>query len=125
VRNEVQQAEIKLNPPHLGPLEVRLALHHEQAHILFFAADPSVRDALEGALPRLREMLDGNGIQLNQAQVSDQSFARQQREFGGHGPRPGVWSKRAAVAPPSEDIDPNPVQPQAGRAVLGLVDQYV
>lgn len=74
-----QGAEIKLNPPQLGPIEVRVQLQHEQAHISFTAQHASVREALEAALPRLREMFNANGFNLVDVNVSQHSFAEQQR----------------------------------------------
>lgn len=75
-----QGAEIKLNPPQLGPIEVRVQLQHEQAHISFTAQHASVREALEAALPRLREMFNANGFNLVDVNVSQHSFAEQQRQ---------------------------------------------
>jgi flagellar hook-length control protein FliK len=75
-----QGAEIKLNPPQLGPIEVRVQLQHEQAHISFTAQHASVREALEAALPRLREMFTANGFNLVDVNVSEHSFAEQQRQ---------------------------------------------
>lgn len=75
-----QGAEIKLNPPQLGPIEVRVQLQHEQAQISFTAQNASVREALEAALPRLREMFAANGFNLLDVNVSQHSFAEQQRQ---------------------------------------------
>ncbi|MCP5195785.1 MAG: flagellar hook-length control protein FliK [Gammaproteobacteria bacterium] len=83
VNNRMQEAEIRVNPPELGPLEVRMSLHQNQTNVTFFCHDAAVREAIENALPRLREMLDSQGIHLNHTQVSDQSLARQQTGSGG------------------------------------------
>ena len=72
-----QSATLTLNPPDLGPLQVVLNVSNEQASAHFFAAQPEVRQALEAALPRLREMMQDAGIQLGQANVSADT-ARQQ-----------------------------------------------
>jgi len=68
-----QSAELHLNPPHLGPLDVVLSVSGDQATALFTSAHAAVREAVEQALPKLREMLAGNGIMLGNATVSDQS----------------------------------------------------
>ncbi len=70
-----QWAALSLNPPHLGNVEVRLTLAAGEASAQFFSAQPAVRDALEAALPRLRELMAGAGIQLGDAQVRDQAFS--------------------------------------------------
>lgn len=72
-----QVADIALNPPHLGPLEVKLTLTGGEAGAQFFSPHAQVRDAIEAALPRLREMLADAGVTLGQAQVRDESFSRQ------------------------------------------------
>ena len=77
VNNRMQEAEIRVNPPELGPLAIRMSLHQNQTNVTFFCHEAVVREAIENALPRLREMLNSQGIYLNQAHVSDQS-ARQQ-----------------------------------------------
>lgn len=74
VREQLQHAELRLNPPHLGPLEVRLSLQPDQSVNLGFSASQlQVRDAIEAALPRLREMLVDGGLNLGDVNVSSQS----------------------------------------------------
>lgn len=68
-----QSATLTLNPPDLGPLQVVLNVTNGQADASFFAAQPEVRQALEAALPKLREMLGDAGISLGQANVSSGS----------------------------------------------------
>lgn len=65
-----QSASLTLNPPNLGPLQVVLNVTNDQATASFFAVQPEVRQAIEDALPRLREMMGDAGIQLGQASVS-------------------------------------------------------
>ncbi|HHH43650.1 MAG TPA: hypothetical protein ENK49_05880 [Gammaproteobacteria bacterium] len=81
----LQGARIQLNPAHLGPMEVRLQVQNDQASIQFHAAHGVVRDALEAALPRLREMFDASGVELVDVDVSGQSFAGQERASGERG----------------------------------------
>ena len=72
-----QVAELHLNPPELGPLKITLTLNHDQASAQFVSEHAAVRDALETAMPRLREMLADNGIALGNASVSSESFPEQ------------------------------------------------
>lgn len=65
-----QTASLTLNPPNMGPLQIVLNLSNDQATASFFSAQPEVRQALEAAFPRLREMLNEAGIELSQATVS-------------------------------------------------------
>lgn len=70
-RNE-QSAELHLNPPNLGPLDVVLKVHGDQATAMFTSPHAAVRDAVEQAMPKLREMMADNGITLGNTTVSDQ-----------------------------------------------------
>ena len=71
--NKDQTAELHLNPPHLGPLDVVLKVSGDQATALFTSPHAAVRDAIEQAMPRLRDMMADNGIMLGNATVSDQT----------------------------------------------------
>ena len=65
-----QSASLTLNPPDLGPMQVVLHVSNGQADASFFAAQPEVRQALEAAMPKLREMLGEAGVSLGQTSVS-------------------------------------------------------
>jgi len=71
-REGVQQAELRLNPANLGPVEVKLHMSNDQANVTFLAQNAATRDALEQALPKLRESFQENGMDLANANVSDQ-----------------------------------------------------
>ena len=77
--NELREAQLQLHPRSLGPIEVRIVYGHEQQlNVSFNAANPLARDALDAALPRLREMFEQQGLHLGDAGVSHQSFGEQQ-----------------------------------------------
>jgi Flagellar hook-length control protein FliK len=76
---KMQGAQVKLNPASLGPMEVRIQVQNDQASVQFTAHHAVVREALEAALPRLREMFEASGVQLVNVDVSGQSFTGQQR----------------------------------------------
>ena len=72
-----QQAEIKLNPAHLGPMEIKLTMNDDKATVSFVAQHAPVREALDSAIPRLREMLEQQGINLADVDVSTKSQQQQ------------------------------------------------
>lgn len=76
INQNIQSADIRLNPPHLGPLEVRIKMTDEGANVTFSSQHGVVRDAVEAALPKLREMLEGQGINLANTDVSEQNVAQ-------------------------------------------------
>ncbi len=73
VNGGLQQAEIKLNPAHLGPMKIKLSITDDQATVNFVAQHAPVREALDAALPRLKEMFEQQGLNLADADVSTQS----------------------------------------------------
>lgn len=75
--NDKQSAQLTLNPPHMGPIEISLNLDKGSASATFVSANAEVRDAIETALPRLREMFASAGIELGQTNVSAESFRQQ------------------------------------------------
>ena len=124
VNNQLQQAEIRVNPPDLGPIELRVSLQHNQTSVTFFCHEAAVREALETALPRLREMLGSQGITLNQAQVSDQSLAHQQTGGGGHPAFSQHDDRPPAYSPTREPIATEAELRPRARRLPGAVDDY-
>lgn len=80
IQMKAEGATIKLNPAHLGPIEVALKLNQDQAQISFVTATPQARDALEQNLSRLTSMLAQSGVQLTDAQVSYGGRQQQQEQ---------------------------------------------
>ena len=66
----VQSARLKLYPEHLGPLDVRIQIDDDGARVWFGAQHGQTREALEAAIPRLRELFADQGLQLVRADVS-------------------------------------------------------
>ncbi|MBV1891974.1 MAG: flagellar hook-length control protein FliK, partial [Gammaproteobacteria bacterium] len=77
--------ELRLNPAELGSVEVKLSNEGERTNVTFFAANPAAREALEAALPRLREMFADSGMQLANADVSDQSLQQEREQLADSG----------------------------------------
>jgi flagellar hook-length control protein FliK len=72
-RQGLQEAHIQVTPREMGPIEVRISLQQDQATVNFTAHNVVARDAIEAALPRLRDMLADSGLNLVQSEVSQQS----------------------------------------------------
>ena len=72
----VQVAELRLSPPNLGPLEVRLQVDGDRTHINILAPHAATREAVEAALPRLREMFAESGMNLGDVNVRQENTGR-------------------------------------------------
>lgn len=82
---KIGHAHIRINPENMGEIDVKLQLDGDRVHASFSSAHADVRHALESSLPRLREMLGEQGLQLSHADVGQQSTPQQQGDKGGTG----------------------------------------
>lgn len=74
---KISAAELRLDPPELGPMQVRVSVHQDQVQVTFTSPHANVREALDQGASRLREMFNEQGLSLN-VEVSDQSLSRRQ-----------------------------------------------
>lgn len=92
-----QHATLQLNPPQLGPLEIHLHIKDDQATALFVSPHGAVREAIEAAMPRLRDSFQDQGINLSGSCLSQnaaEQFAR--REDSGR--QPASWGSQQSDA---------------------------
>jgi flagellar hook-length control protein FliK len=94
---------------------VVLKVNGDQATALFTSPHAAVRDAIEQALPKLREMMADSGIMLGNATVSDNS-RNQQNESGNKnsGPRSGIGSITDTSAASSQSMRVSPISRHNG-----------
>ncbi len=86
-QNDQQVASLTMNPPDLGPVRVTLTVADGQASAAFVSLQPEVRQAIQDAVPRLKEMFADAGLQLQQASVDSGDAGRHSaaRTQHGHG----------------------------------------
>lgn len=118
-------AEIRVNPAHLGPLEICIQMEQDQASVHFATHDASVREAIEAAVPKLREMFGAREINLADINVTVSPGVSHESgtsaEFGrqsGFGDRSRSFPD--SVAAKNEDIPPNSGQAMANNGLLNL-----
>lgn len=95
-RNDQQSAQININPANLGPIQINLSLQGDQMSANFVSAHGEVRQAIEDALPRLREMLSNSGIALGDANVGAQ-LPQQQRDLSSQLAKPSRLADENAI----------------------------
>ncbi|MGF6487164.1 flagellar hook-length control protein FliK [Pseudomonas frederiksbergensis] len=70
----LKAADIQLQPAELGRLDIRVNMvPDQQTQVTFMSAHPSVREALDGQMHRLRDMFAQQGMGQVDVNVSDQS----------------------------------------------------
>ncbi|EDO25399.1 predicted protein, partial [Nematostella vectensis] len=99
VADNVQQAEIHLDPPELGSMEIKLQTTQEQASVQVQVQNPLVRDVLEANAQRLRDALAEQGLELAHFDVSEQQQqAGQGRDQQGSEDRNDGWQEEQSDA---------------------------
>jgi flagellar hook-length control protein FliK len=100
-------ARLKLHPEHLGELDVEITMDDGTAQVWFGTTSSQAREAIEGTLPRLREMFAEQGIQLTRTQVDagggqmgNSGFGQERRMTDGAGAWNDVpaWQSRRSGA---------------------------
>ncbi|MGB5347922.1 MAG: flagellar hook-length control protein FliK, partial [Woeseia sp.] len=116
---KLTSAEIRLNPAELGPLRVEIKVDDGNAQVNFTALHAVTREAIEQALPRLRELLAAEGLNLTGANVSEQGL---RRDAGGHEQSGGQQRTFAAEESAVDAGNGNGVA--AAKPGKGLVDTF-
>jgi flagellar hook-length control protein FliK len=125
VKEKHQLVELRLNPPELGLINVRMALRQNDAAMAIGVHNATVREAIEASLPRLRELLAESGVSLMNVDVS----TSQGHSGGGGGAasgHEGYDSLYSALAGADNDLLS---QVETGLGTLqsiskGMVDHY-
>ena len=114
----LQQAQIIVTPANLGPIELQIQIQDDKASVTMISPHASVRDLLEGATPRLRELFEQQGLSLQDSHVADQDSERGQLADQKTGESPSNSPSES-----DEGVDVN----NGGALVrqqVGLVDRY-
>lgn len=122
VGRKEQTAEIRLYPPQLGPVEVTITLSGDdgkQATVHFVSQHVAVREAIESALPRLKEVLGNAGIELGHSSVGAETSGREAPT------QPRQSSGASARAHGVPDAAGEPIPGKSGAAGRSHVDIFV
>lgn len=123
----IPSAEIRLNPQHLGPISVRVDVADDQATVVFTAQHAAVRETLEASIPKLREMMSAQQLNLVEVNVSqgpssDQGRSQSQNFAQNFADGRGQGSAGAVV----DGVDDVEQEIDSGRAVVskGVLSIY-
>ncbi len=119
----MQAAEMRLDPPKLGSVKVKIRMQGEQASVTFQAANPHARELLEQSLPKLREMMEAQGLILADVEVAGESLAGQgqgQKQQQGEAKQSNALADSNSTAEDGSDEMQIPLLTQP----LGLIDYY-
>jgi flagellar hook-length control protein FliK len=112
---DVKQAQIRLNPQDLGPLDVKVSVEHGRVDVSFMTQHPAATAAVQQGLDQLNQMLGGQGLSLGHATVGQQHA---QQQFGAQQGQQGPSTHAA-----SDKESDSPIATTA-RVAIGLVDAF-
>jgi len=84
------RAEIRLHPAELGSIDVQLHIEGKNVRAEFVSANAEVRQMIEQSLPRLRELFEAQGLNLQHTDVGSQGSAGKGGGQDGRTPDPGL-----------------------------------
>jgi flagellar hook-length control protein FliK len=119
----ISSAQLTVNPPNLGPIQVMLDLQHDQASAVFVSPHDAVRQAIEASLPQLRDMFSAAGLNLGNVEVGAGAGGSGGNSAGGQGSAPSGSAARTASAAGSAGLSGAGAGP-AQRATRGLLDTF-
>ena len=108
-------AKLQVNPPALGPIEVRIALQGGHAQVWLSSHSAVTRDALESSSPKLREMLGSQGFSQVSVDISQRSFQDRSPPSQAYEASPSISGTAPVLAQASAAIS---------RGAIGLLDAY-
>lgn len=119
---QLQRAEIRLHPAELGPVQVQITVEDDATTLAFTAQHAVTREAIEQALPRLRELFGDQGLSLLNTTVSEQGAGQQEQEAGLAGR--GAGADLLDPDMPEEGIDGPAGARHRALARDGLIDVF-
>ena len=117
VNGRQSMAEIRLDPPEMGSMQIRLNVSGDSASVSFVVQSQQAKEALNEAMPRLRDMFSEQGLDLGESFVSQQNSGEAgdgefaDRQGGGFGE--------------SADEEIKSQETHVVRPANGLIDDYV
>jgi len=114
VNQNIQRADIHLNPPDLGPIEIRVSIDKNEAKILFTSQVAEVRDLVDSNKQNLKETLQQAGIKA-EVNVAHQNAKDSQERFHNE-----AITKSAKLV----NIEETPIDSNAVAIRQGLIDDY-
>lgn len=114
---DVKQAQIRLNPQDLGPVDVKVSLDHGRVDVAFMTQHPAAATAVQQGLDQLHQMLGSQGLSLGHTSVGQHGA---QQQFGESQGQPSGAQTSGDAGDATENAPVTPLQ----RIAVGLVDAF-
>ncbi|MCD6005583.1 flagellar hook-length control protein FliK [Halomonas sp. IOP_6] len=119
-RGGEHQVKMQLHPAELGPLSITLKVTEQGTQAHFLSSHAPVRQAIEQAIPQLREALAEQGISLGETSVGEQQNPNEQA-FAQQTPGKAAGNRGGELG---NDSAPSPTEVDVQGSQDGRVDLY-
>ncbi|SDR93117.1 Flagellar hook-length control protein FliK [Halopseudomonas litoralis] len=124
----LRSVEIQLDPAELGPLEIHIQQRGQELQVQFVSQNPSVREALEAQMHRLRDMFGQQGMEQAEVTVADRSAGEQSRQGDGQSAERSAaqaQDRSTLSVGNKDDVLEQPALTTQWSPVQRLVDYYI
>ncbi|WP_111976687.1 flagellar hook-length control protein FliK [Algibacillus agarilyticus] len=121
INSRVQSAEIRLDPPELGQMQIKINMNGDQASVSIVVQNPQAKEMLDQAVPRLREMLENAGIQLGESNIEQRNGQQAKQGQGEQGKGKGSGNEQAGTEQNDDNLG---AESKIINGHLGEVDYY-
>ncbi len=111
----IKSALIKIHPEDWGPLEISIKVVKDSASVNINSHNSHVRDIVDQALPKLREMMSEQGLNLSDVHIGSDADSR---PFAHHN---NVPSEEVLMINPDDEIQ---LTPLTKRPQEGIIDYF-
>ncbi|WOD12430.1 flagellar hook-length control protein FliK [Pseudomonas sp. NyZ704] len=121
----LRSVEIRLDPAELGPLEIHIQTRGQEHQVQFVSQNPSVREALEAQMFRLRESFSQQGLDLVDVSVGDSAVGQQAGQDSQGRSSGSSVAASARPAAPADDVGMLMAADAVSQAMTNrLIDYY-
>ncbi|MGX5201410.1 flagellar hook-length control protein FliK [Aliikangiella sp. IMCC44632] len=92
-KQAMSSAEIMLDPPELGPMNVKIQQTNGETNIVFQVNNQAAKDALSEHMEKLKEMLADSGINLGEASVNQRGAGEQKDDSSDNKEQAGMLAE--------------------------------
>jgi flagellar hook-length control protein FliK len=121
INQKLNNAEIRIDPPHLGKLDIKIHLNDDSAQVVIHTQHAQTRDLVDNSSLRLREILQQAGYSNVDVNVSHQDSSSNQNATGDN---QGRGNSEQLIAQDSPDTGIAPMQHASIAVANGRIDYF-
>ncbi len=121
INQKLNSAEIRIDPPHLGKLDIKIHLNDDSAQVVIHTQHAQTRDLVDNSSLRLREILQQAGYSNVDVNVSHQDSSSRQNATGDN---QGGGNSEQSIAQDSPDTSIAPMQHASIAVANGRIDYF-